>query len=93
MPPQIGDFISQQVYDGELHSDPGHVIPSSAIACRFIDVNGSEQLGQDDKSLLVSVVLAFWDEEVSDTKRVLTKIFRTGKRSRRSYFLRDTSKT
>jgi regulator of nonsense transcripts 1 len=52
MPPQIGDFISEQVYDGDLLSHSGHVVPSSAIACRFVDVNGSEQLDQDGKSLL-----------------------------------------
>lgn len=50
MPPQIGEFISQQVYDGLLLSDEGHVVPSSTIACRFIDVNGSERLDKDGKS-------------------------------------------
>jgi hypothetical protein len=62
MPPQIGDFISEQVYDGDLLSHSGHVVPSSAIACRFVDVNGSEQLDQDGKSLLVGIALAFWGE-------------------------------
>ncbi len=57
MPPQIGEFISQHVYDGLLLSDANHVVPSSTIACRFIDVNGIEQLDDDGKSLHVSVVL------------------------------------
>jgi hypothetical protein len=57
MPPQIGDFISQQVYDGQLRSYSGHVVPSGVIACRFVDVNGSEQLDEDGKSICVSVAL------------------------------------
>lgn len=50
MPPQIGEFISQHVYDGLLLSDANHVVPSSTIACRFIDVDGIERLDEDGKS-------------------------------------------
>jgi len=50
MPPQIGDFISEHVYDGKLKSYPKHVVPSSVVACYFVDVNGSEQLDADGKS-------------------------------------------
>jgi hypothetical protein len=60
MPSQIGDFISEHVYEGQLQSYSGHIIPSSAVACRFIDVNGSERLDKDGKSTLVSVVLALY---------------------------------
>lgn len=60
MPSQIGEFISQRVYEGQLQSYSGHVVPSSAIACRFVDVNGSEKLDKDGKSLLVSIVLALY---------------------------------
>ncbi len=59
MPPQIGEFISQQVYDGLLQSDAGHVVPLSTVACRFIDVNGIEKLDKDGKSTFVSAALLF----------------------------------
>src|SRR5579863_5828886 len=54
MPPQIGDFISQHVYEGQLKSNPKHVIPSSVVACHFVDVNGAERLDKDGKSFFVS---------------------------------------
>ena len=54
MPPQIGDFISQHVYDGQLKSNPSHAVPSSVISCHFIDVKGVEQSGGDRKSFIVS---------------------------------------
>jgi hypothetical protein len=38
MPPQLGDFISNQIYDKKLLSNPKHPVTSSTIACRFIDV-------------------------------------------------------
>jgi regulator of nonsense transcripts 1 len=59
MPPQIGEFISQHVYDGLLLSDAGHVVPSSTIACWFIDVNGIERLDKNGKSSYVGVALEF----------------------------------
>jgi hypothetical protein len=62
MPPQIGDFISEHVYKGQLQSHSGHEVPSSAVACRFIDVNGYEQLDKDGKSRVVSVVLVLGRE-------------------------------
>lgn len=44
MPPQIGSFISQEVYDNKLDSNPLHPVKSSTIACQFIDVeDGFEQ--------------------------------------------------
>ncbi|KAH9178234.1 P-loop containing nucleoside triphosphate hydrolase protein [Lactarius sanguifluus] len=42
MPPQIGDFISQRVYDGGLQSYSRHPTKSRTIACHFVDINGSD---------------------------------------------------
>jgi regulator of nonsense transcripts 1 len=57
MPPQIGDFISQHVYDGQLKSNPSHAISSSVISCHFVDVKGIEESGNDRKSFIVGAVL------------------------------------
>lgn len=57
MPPQIGDFISRHIYDSQLKSNPSHAVPSSVISCRFIDVNGFEQSGNNRKSFMVSAAL------------------------------------
>lgn len=43
MPPQIGGFISQAVYDDKLMSNPKHPIPDSVVACHIIDTQGKEQ--------------------------------------------------
>ncbi|KAI0951281.1 hypothetical protein AcW1_008363 [Taiwanofungus camphoratus] len=43
MPPQIGDFISDQVYDGQLQSNPDHLIGHSLASCYFVDVEGCEK--------------------------------------------------
>ncbi|KAI0250236.1 P-loop containing nucleoside triphosphate hydrolase protein [Lactifluus subvellereus] len=59
MPPQIGEFISQHVYEGKLKSNPSHRVKSSTIACYFVDVNGVEQLDKDGKSSFVSSALVF----------------------------------
>lgn len=59
MPPQIGDFISEHVYKGLLKSNPRHVVPSSVVACRFVDVEGIEQLDADGKSSFVSCGRSF----------------------------------
>ncbi|KAH9972822.1 P-loop containing nucleoside triphosphate hydrolase protein [Lactifluus volemus] len=50
MPPEIGDFISDHVYNGILKSNPRHRVKPSTIACHFIDINGREQLDKDGKS-------------------------------------------
>ena len=57
MPPQIGDFISQHVYGGQLKSNPSHVVHPSAVACRFVDVDGCEQLADDGNSSFVGLAL------------------------------------
>ncbi|KAK7050877.1 hypothetical protein VNI00_004989 [Paramarasmius palmivorus] len=43
MPPQIGSFISEQVYDSLLKSNPLHRITDEILACRLVDVNGKEE--------------------------------------------------
>ncbi|KAH9959578.1 P-loop containing nucleoside triphosphate hydrolase protein [Russula dissimulans] len=78
MPPQIGNFISEHVYDGKLKSNPSHVIPSSVVACRFVDVNGSEQLDSDGKSSFnqkeveAIVLLARHLQEENTSYRIIT---------------------
>jgi hypothetical protein len=70
MPPQIGDFISEHVYDGLLKSNPKHVVPSSVVACRFVDVEGMEQLDADGKSSFVSCDARFGVDRYKHTKNV-----------------------
>ena len=41
MPPHIGDFISDAVYDGQLRSNPEHEVQDEA--CWFVDVEGVEK--------------------------------------------------
>ncbi|KAK1236205.1 hypothetical protein PQX77_000549, partial [Marasmius sp. AFHP31] len=43
MPPQIGQFISDHVYDGELKSNPNHPITDKVLACRLVDAHGKEE--------------------------------------------------
>jgi regulator of nonsense transcripts 1 len=57
MPPQIGDFISQHVYDSQLKSNLSHTVPSSVISCHFVDVKGFEEVGNNKKSYIVSAAL------------------------------------
>ncbi|TFK45821.1 hypothetical protein OE88DRAFT_1083984 [Heliocybe sulcata] len=41
MPPTIGQFISQYIYEGQLQSNPGH--PVAGQTCYFIDVSGGKE--------------------------------------------------
>ncbi|KAG6900797.1 hypothetical protein C0993_000116 [Termitomyces sp. T159_Od127] len=43
MPPQIGDIISDLVYDGKLKSNPLHPITNTTQACYFVDIPGQEE--------------------------------------------------
>ncbi|OJA13627.1 hypothetical protein AZE42_03979 [Rhizopogon vesiculosus] len=43
MPPQIGWFISQAIYDSELDSNPEHPITTERMACHFINIPSEEQ--------------------------------------------------
>jgi regulator of nonsense transcripts 1 len=38
MPPEIGEIISEAIYDGELKSNPLHPVTEETISCYFIDV-------------------------------------------------------
>jgi len=43
MPPQIGGFISEAVYDGLLESNPQHPVTNERMACHFINIPSQEQ--------------------------------------------------
>lgn len=53
MPPQIGDFISDAIYDGQLLSNPEHPVTDATCACYFVDVEGTETV--QEKSYIVSL--------------------------------------
>jgi hypothetical protein len=42
MPPAIGQFISNNVYDGKLLSNPQHTVRSNTC-CRFVEIIGGEE--------------------------------------------------
>ncbi|KZT29779.1 P-loop containing nucleoside triphosphate hydrolase protein [Neolentinus lepideus HHB14362 ss-1] len=44
MPPTIGDFISQHVYEGKLQSNPEH--PVTGHRCFFIDISGGKEISE-----------------------------------------------
>ncbi|KAH7913562.1 P-loop containing nucleoside triphosphate hydrolase protein, partial [Hygrophoropsis aurantiaca] len=46
MPPQIGDFISQAIYEKQLGSNPEHPVTTDNMACHFINVS----LGYEEPS-------------------------------------------
>ena len=54
MPPQMGELISETVYDGCLSSNPRHPINNQIMACHFVDVHGQEKRKED--SFMVSSV-------------------------------------
>ncbi|KAF9021716.1 P-loop containing nucleoside triphosphate hydrolase protein, partial [Rhodocollybia butyracea] len=55
MPPQMGDFISEQVYESLLKSNALHPITNSTIACQFLDIPGTEKM--QNNSFIVSFCL------------------------------------
>jgi hypothetical protein len=59
MPPQIGNFISEHVYDNLLKSNPLHKITSQTRACHFVDVADGKGLTppQGGTSLIVCAIL------------------------------------
>ena len=85
MPPQIGDFISQHVYNGDLKSNPDHPTKSKTIACRFVDISGAEQKGPDGNSIMVS-------EVIISKENYVNCLIRIHKRSRPSHSLRSASR-
>ncbi|KDQ57098.1 hypothetical protein JAAARDRAFT_130885 [Jaapia argillacea MUCL 33604] len=47
MPPQVGDFISKAVYEGQLNSNPQHPIVNTT-SCYFIDVVNGQEMANGD---------------------------------------------
>ncbi len=43
MPSQIGEFISDAVYDGQLRSNPDHP-QANAYSCFFVEIPTSHEL-------------------------------------------------
>lgn len=43
MPPQIGNIISDLVYENKLKSNPLHPITEDTIACYFVEALGNEK--------------------------------------------------
>ncbi|THH13051.1 hypothetical protein EW146_g7128 [Bondarzewia mesenterica] len=77
MPPQIGGFISQHVYDDKLKSNPLHPIKSATMACHFIDIpDGLEQRNDTSwkniKEIEASVLLARRFEDEGESFRIIT---------------------
>ncbi|SJL09703.1 uncharacterized protein ARMOST_13084 [Armillaria ostoyae] len=78
MPPQLGDFISQAVYDGKLKSNPLHAIKDDMIACHFVDVmNGRERQSTslsftNDAEAVVAVQLANHLQEKEMDYKIIT---------------------
>lgn len=48
MPPQIGDIISEAVYDAKLKSNPLHPITEKTTACYFINVQAGKERKMND---------------------------------------------
>ncbi|KIK63710.1 hypothetical protein GYMLUDRAFT_448451 [Collybiopsis luxurians FD-317 M1] len=76
MPPQMGDFISTAVYDGLLKSNPQHPISDQVIACRLVDISGTEQMEGDsfvnlEEALAVSK-LATFIQDAGKNYRIVT---------------------
>lgn len=64
MPPQIGDYISAEIYGGKLNSNPKHCVPRTTPSCFFIDIpEGKEQ--KDGKSWVVSYIYDLTDVYIS----------------------------
>ena len=58
MPPQLGEIISESVYEGRLQSDPSHPVTNKTPACYFINVpEGKEK--QFEKSYIVCFCFPF----------------------------------
>ncbi|KAK0479978.1 AAA domain-containing protein [Armillaria novae-zelandiae] len=78
MPPQLGDFISQAVYESKLRSNPLHPIKNDIIACHFVDViNGREKSGGstsfiNDAEAAVAIQLANHLQEREMDYRIIT---------------------
>ena len=59
MPPQIGDIISEAVYDANLKSNPLHPITEKTTACYFIDVPDGKERRVNDSFKVCLIFLLF----------------------------------
>jgi hypothetical protein len=54
MPHFVGNFLSERMYNGALGTIHGN---GSNVCCRFVDVPGWQEKGEDGKSWIVSEFL------------------------------------
>jgi hypothetical protein len=66
MPPQIGHIISEAVYKNQLKYKPLHPITDKVLACRLIDVAGSEKKNPSTGSVMVCFIISVFDIEITD---------------------------
>ena len=59
MPPQIGDIISELVYENELKSNPSHPIKEDTTACYFVEALGSEKPMSSGSYMVFDCFLVF----------------------------------
>lgn len=60
MPPQIGEILSEAVYDGKLKSNPKHPITHEIRACYFFDIANGKEKQPDGKSFMVTSIFEFY---------------------------------
>jgi hypothetical protein len=53
MPPQIGNIISELVYENKLESNPSHPITEDTTACYFVKALGNEKFIWSTSSYMV----------------------------------------
>ncbi|KAF5359601.1 hypothetical protein D9756_003109 [Leucocoprinus leucothites] len=71
MPPQIGELISEAVYDRCLNSNPHHCISNQIMACHFVDVASSEKrkddsfMNEGERDIVLKIAKYLQDNELS----------------------------
>jgi len=61
MPPQIGEILSEAVYDGKLKSNPKHPITEKVTACHFFNIVNGREKQPDGKSFMVTLIFLILD--------------------------------
>ena len=74
MPPQIGDIISELVYEGNLRSNPLHPITEETTACYFIEALGSEKPLPSGSFMVFNCSLVFLEQYLSFVFRMRLKL-------------------
>ncbi|KAK0204848.1 P-loop containing nucleoside triphosphate hydrolase protein [Desarmillaria ectypa] len=78
MPPQLGDFISQAVYNNELKSNLSHPIQNDTIACHFVNVIDSRERQSTSRSFIndaeaaIAIQLASYLQEQQMKYKIIT---------------------